>query len=106
MAGFFISWGIFQDDSQASSEKQKIRQRHESNDSPLQRQRRGEILAGEVGEDGFGGAAAAVHGTVDGSVVAMIAGDVDARADANGAFRRFESAGKLLGLGVGDAIAF
>ena len=36
----------------------------------------------------------------------MIATDVDAGADADGAFRRFERAGKLLRLGVGNFVTF
>jgi hypothetical protein len=63
------------------------------------------LLAGEVGEDGFGGAATAEHGTLNGGVVAMIAAKVDAGTNADGTLRRFEGAGILPRLCVWDAIA-
>src|SRR5256885_14192361 len=62
-------------------------------------------LPKEVGEDGFGGAAAAEHGAMDASVVSVIAAEIDAGANAYRALRRFKCAGKLLRLCVRDAIA-
>src|SRR2546423_2736145 len=62
-------------------------------------------LAREVGEDSFGGAAAAEHGAMDASVVSVIAAEIDAGANAYRALRRFECAGKLLWLCMRDAVA-
>src|SRR5256885_6336019 len=62
-------------------------------------------LPREVGEDGFGGAAAAEHGAMDASVVSVIAAEIDAGANAYRALRRFKCAREMLRLGVRGAIA-
>jgi hypothetical protein len=61
-------------------------------------------LAWKVGKDGFCGTASAEHGTVDGSVVTVIAAKIDTGTNANRALRRFQSAGILLRLGVGNTV--
>ena len=52
-----------------------------------ERRANSECLAGEIGEDGFGGAASTDHGAVNGSVIAVIATKINARTDAHRALR-------------------
>src|SRR4029453_17086757 len=58
----------------------------------------------EVLQDGVGGAAAGGEGAVDGGVVAVVAADVEAGAEADRALGGVEGAGGLGGLGVGDGV--
>src|SRR5437016_102141 len=66
---------------------------------------REENLACEIGDHGFRGAAAAQHGAVNRSIVAVIAADVDAGTDANRPLRRFKGSGILLWLSVRNTVA-